>query len=267
MTESIFTTPNSDAPVTPEVSYVEALVGPGKKYKDLETLAKSVVDKDTFIETLKTENKQAREEINKRLTLEAFLEKTAPQAHTPSSTSNQPSTPAVVEREEIREPAPRSNAETTGIRPDQLQAMMKEVIAAENTKNTRAMNIETARVELEKTWGSNYVSQLQIKAKELGVPTEFLDDMAARAPKAFLALVGAEGNKNTHIDTQSINPPVSGRQSTFVETNSVEQIEGTKTSAYYDRLRQTNPKEYFSSRVQVQRHADALKLGNKFFVS
>ena len=266
MTESIFTptTPNSETPVTPEVSYVEALVGPGKKYKDMEALAKSVVDKDVFIETLKTENKQAREEINKRLTLEEFLEKTTPPN---SSASKQVPNPALSEREENqREPAPRSEAPTP-ISPAQLQAMIREAMSAENTKNTRATNIETARNELEKTWGSAYVTQLQAKAKELGVPTDFLDDMAARAPKAFLTLVGVDSTKQQQprIDT---TPPVSNQQTTFhnVDTK-VENIGGVKTSAYYDRLRETNPKEYFSTQVQIERHRDALKLGDKFFVS
>lgn len=263
MTESIFTTPN-DETATPKVSYVEALVGPGKKYKDIETLAKSVVDKDVFIETLKTESKQVREELNKRLTLEDFLDKTAPKEQPNSSASKQVHNHEPVEREEIREPAPRSASEN--IRPEQLQTMIKEIINAENTKSTRATNIDTVRMELEKTWGSNYVAQLQTKAKDLGVPTDFLDDMAARAPKAFLALVGVEESSKDRVDTSVINPPVGGKQTTFVE-NVSDHTNGIKNSAYYDRLRQTNPKEYFSSRVQVERHTNALKLGDKFFVS
>jgi hypothetical protein len=41
---------------------------------------------------------------------------------------------------------------------------------------------------------------------------------------------------------------------------------GERDSSYYDNLRKTDPKRYFTQEVQAQRHRDALKLGEKFFV-
>lgn len=265
MTESVFTNNQNNEDTTNQSSYVEALVGPGKKYKDMEALAKSVLDKDNFIETLKTENHETREELKKRLALEEFLKQTNKETNNDLSASRQGLTNANVEREENKETA-RGN--TPAIDKNELASIVREVLSKETTKATRAANIEATKQELIRTWGDNYVAVLSEKVKDLGVNSEFLDDVAARSPKAFLSLVGVQSNqtpRNQQAQGNNNPPPSSRNTSAAPITN--ETVDGINTKRYYDRLRKEDPKSYYSANVQVRMHNDALKLGEKFFNS
>ena len=57
----------------PSTSYLEQLVGEGKKYSNPEELAKAYFNADGFINHLKNETGSLREELEKRMTLEELL--------------------------------------------------------------------------------------------------------------------------------------------------------------------------------------------------
>ena len=60
---------------TPETSYYDRMVGEGKKFKDNEALAYSNFEKDRFIEQLKREQKELRDDLNSRLNMEELVNK------------------------------------------------------------------------------------------------------------------------------------------------------------------------------------------------
>jgi post-segregation antitoxin (ccd killing protein) len=254
--ESIF----AETPVSASNDDVVDLIGEGKKYKDVATANKALKDKDAFIESLKREAHEARQEAKTRMSLEDFWQKTqdAKKTTNVSSASND-SVPAGHEREEA------NNGKET---PVDISALVREALSRELTKNKQAQNIEEARTELKKLWGDNYVSVLKQKQEALGLGTDFVDSIAARSPTAFLALVGATATGNNQ---QAHNPNVqvptgssAGRMS-FGTNSTPDVIDGHNTQAYYDRLRKEDTKQYFSKEVQLQRHKDALALGEKFF--
>ena len=73
-----------------EKDYLAELVGEGKRYKDPQVLARSAVEKDNFIERLKTEGAQLRAELNTRIKYEEFLDKLK---SSPSRSNEEPQTP------------------------------------------------------------------------------------------------------------------------------------------------------------------------------
>jgi hypothetical protein len=68
----------------------------------------------------------------------------------------------------------------------------------------------------------------------------------------MLGLKGVSSPPGTFVPTSTTRGPMGGT--------------GERDSSYYDNLRKTDPKRYFTQEVQAQRHRDALKLGEKFFV-
>lgn len=248
--ESIFKETESKT-TTEEVD----LIGEGKKYKDIATANKALKDKDAFIESLKREAHEARQEAKTRMSLEDFWQKTQDaKKSTDSSTSNNDA-PIGDEREEV---------ENKGT-PVDISALVREALSRELTKNKQAQNIEEARAELKKVWGDNYVTVLKQKQEALGLGTEFVDSIAARSPTAFLALVGATSTQDGHTLNSNAQLPQGAPSRMTFNSQAVESIGGHKTQAYYDKLRTEDTKQYFSKEVQLQRHKDALALGERFF--
>ncbi len=92
------------------------------------------------------------------------------------------------------------------------------------------------------------------KAAELGLSIEFLKDVAAKSPTAFLNVMGETEKPLVESDLtkSSVNSEGLKRQ------NNVVLKEGTK--AYFDNLRKTDPKTYWTPHTQ-QRIFEAAKRG------
>lgn len=225
------------------------LIGEGKKYKDLAAADKALRDKDAFIESLKREAAEARQEAQKRMSLEEFWQKTQEAKKEVPASISTPVTPIQEEREENNKNEPQD-----------IAALVREALAMELTKAKQTQNLGTVRNELEKVWGPNYVETLKQKTVELGLGTDFVDSIAARSPTAFLALVGANTQASAPVAPNAQVPPMSSNRTVF-NTSSNED----RNQAYYDKLKKEDPKRYFSVPVQLQRHKDALAMGEKFF--
>jgi len=246
MTDSLFT-PTNEQPTTPS-SYRDQLVGPGKKFADDEALAKGKAESDLYILSMQRETKELRAELEARLALEEVAERTAPR-NAPITNSNPQGTPPLADERVENKAAPVPTR-------TELAQLIKETMQEEQTKTTMDSNRSLVLQELKKTWGDNYIPHLNAKANELGMDKDMLDSLAARSPKAFLALVANEPSRGTTQDA----PPVSKSNTGFVaDTSSV------RNEEYYSKLRKSDPKRYFSAATQVQRHKDALEMGAKFF--
>lgn len=230
------------------------LIGEGKKYKDVPTANKALKDKDAFIESLKREAHEARQEAKTRMSLEEFWQKTQ-EAKKTKDTSTSNDTPQGVEERDEEVPQ-NKNVD--------ISALVREALSKELTKVSMNKNVEETREQLKKLWGNDYVKTLKDKVEALGLGTDFVDSIAARSPTAFLALVGANapahgnnGNPNSQL------PPTGSRTQLLNSDNN----DGARTQKYYDELKKSDAKAYFSKEVQLQRHKDALALGEKFFKS
>lgn len=260
MTDSIFQNtpaPNSgEGDPSAQSGAYDQLVGPGKKYSSVEALAKGALEKDAFIETLKRETSELRQEIKSRLSLEEFLAKSQqkqPEQIPPlSSGHNQGADEQGVEEKQ-------KNA-VTALEQGEVQRLVREALAQEQSKAARAANLNASREELKKVFGEDYGPHLTSRAQDLGLDQAFVEEIATRSPRALLALLGEAPKTNDKF----VTPPQTTRNSPTSNAGSMT-TNGVRNEKYWAEFRRTNLKEYMKPHNQVQRHKDAQALGEKFF--
>ena len=233
-------------------SYLEQLVGEGRKYTNPEDLAKAYFNANGFIDHLKTESSQLKEELEKRMTLEDILSEKQ-QAAKPTET-----------------PEPVQPANTAPIVPEEapkdldLGAQIRQIMQEQSQADTAEKNIEAVLDTLMATYGDPDKARDEVarKAQDLGVDRQTLMDVATKSPKAFYELTGLK----------AVTAPKLAGTRGDVNTSSLEsqrpnQGNGPKegTYAFYQALRKENPKLYFSSRVQNEIMKKALAAGDAFY--
>lgn len=243
--ENVFETPK-DAPSVVEEnatsSFLERLVGPGKKFATVEDLAKGKWESDeVFVPQLQREAAEARAELTTRLSIEDLLDKRMPVSN-PTTNTNVQTNQTVTEE--------NKNA---GLSLTDIQRVVLDVLNQEQTKNTKAQNVAIVQSELQKAWGSNFPVVLKAKAKELGLGEDFLNEVAGKSPKAFLQLVG--GEKTVPAGMNQVPPK--GMGTTNQATNK-------RTAEYYRNLKKQDKKLYWSPAIQRQMFEDMKALGSDF---
>lgn len=232
---SVPVTPNPETP-TEINSYQDHLVGDGKKFQTTEDLAKGKFESDQYIERLLREQEELRTDLNTRLTLEELLAKReAEQA------SNPPGTPPEGERTPIDD----VNHGASNLDPNEIANLVKQSLTQEQQQNARASNMAQAAEALKERWGPNYVETLRQRGRELGMTEDALDNLASESPRAFTSLVLGERKK-----VQDGSAPVS---SVSVTTTNASTVPG-RDMKYFKELRKTDPRTYWSSRVQNEMH-------------
>lgn len=237
MTDSLF---DGDQATNPTF---EDLVGPDKKYKTAQDAARALIEKDRFIEQLKSENETARNEIRARTTLEELADRLA----TPKAPNGEHRPPLV---------EPGSNQQDVPA-PTDLKAEVARLLAEERNSSNRASNLEKAKTAAKERFGGDYNATLRQIAEELGVSDKFLTDMAASSPTAFTKLIDS-------VRAPDPNRPIAPPQSN-VEAGRVFNNPNVKNKAYYDNLRKTDLNTYMSKRVQQELYKNAMDQGSKFY--
>jgi len=218
-------------PHTPD-SYLDELVGEGKKFSDAEALARGKWESDRFIEQLQAETATLRADLASRANLETLVSKIG-------ETGKGASTPAENHSAEERLP----------ITPEAIKDIIKNVITEDKVLSTRDANLSYCEGELRKSYGDGYVSKLREVTKSLGLTEKYVDDLAATAPKALLALVNANAPQKVDVSAP--------KGSVF--SGNFNGKTATKDWAYYQNLRKTNPRLYYSVEVQSEMHTKAMK--------
>lgn len=204
--------------VTIQDSALTTLVGEGKKFKTVDDLAKSKLEADNFIETLKAEIAEAKAERD-RLATESATRKSvedqirALEANRAVKTENEPTA-----RVEV---------------PGDLNQRIKAELESVQRSQVIEGNVRTVSDKLVELYGSEEKARDAVKgfATELGVSTKFLMDAAAASPNAFFNTVGIADKVKT------VNPGV-----TKTEVNS-EAFRHTTPSTHpvgsYEQMRDT----------------------------
>jgi hypothetical protein len=202
-------------------SLVNELVGPGKKFKDLDALAKSKLESDAFIKQVQAENEGLRKDLEKRLKAEEALEALRNQPQT-----QEPAQPAAVpDQKSISEIVRQEMSEA-----EKAKAFEKNVLEANDYIIKKVGSKEAA------------VKFIQEKATELGVQKEWLFDMAGRSPKALYNLLGVQ----PEVKPAQPSPVI---QKSSINT-SAPPADAPKTKAHFEELRRTNPSQYWDSKTQ-----------------
>ena len=252
----LFTQVNQDLQIEtidPAKDYYAELVGEDKPFKTNQALALAKATSDAFIKNLQRENKELRQVANEKITMQEFLDrvdKSAVKASGDGTVANQapPNQPPINEQ--------------------QLKTLSEEdivrVLENRETAASYTKNLESVKDTLRSVWGENYQNVLQAKLDELGVSKKFLDDMAKTQPKAFLKLLDVESAARNRSEELSVFAPKAG---TGINTsgNANKGTAGPKTHKDFAKIRDTNPREYFTSKVQNAMMAQATALGDAFY--
>lgn len=225
-------------------NYLEELVGEGRKFKSPEELARGKVEADAFIERLKSELAELRNELSSRVRLEEAIDKLL---------SNQ--TPAAPANGDNHAPDD-GGSKTEMLTTQQIEEMLERRLSEREKEQVRARNLAEVRNKLAETFGPDYVSKLKQLAVELGTSNEELNKLAAENPKMFLRLVNVGGNSapvQNPLPKSGISPDAARPQT------------GVRNKAYYDNLRKTDPRTYWTPKIQNQLYNDRLALGEKFY--
>lgn len=219
---------------------VDELIGEGKKFKDVATLAKGKLESDRFIDQLKGELRQLREELNSRLSLTELVDKLKTQPESGQETSNR-------------------NPQDVGERvekPEDVKKLIDDLLSQRDAKSRVERNKELVKQELTKQFGPAFNKHVKAKADELGMTLDDMNDLAVNRPQVLLGLFkGSQSNVDvalpeTQVNTASLMKSQTGK---------------VRDQAYYSALRkQVGDREYFSPKVQNQLYKDRVALGDRF---
>jgi hypothetical protein len=228
-------------PLPEDHDYLADLVGDGKKFKDAQTLARSVLHKEMHIKEIEKENAELRQTVKQGLSRDEFLE--AIQSLKPSPSN--PANPTA------------GQPERTEVSIEQVKSLVEERVSQSRAEQQQQENLRYAVSEAQKRLGPSYQKLLKDRAKALGENEADLTHLARTRPKLFLELMAPQ----TVTDPQVPSLPKGE-----VDTGKLPQSNtGVRDMAFYNALKKSNPEAYKSPQVQKQMHEDALRLREKFF--
>lgn len=238
MSDDAFMT-NEPAPV--EAPKFEEIVGEGKRYSDQDAAAKALVEKDRFIEQLKREAAEMRDAIKKRDNEQEFLDRLEQlsQARSPD-TGNQP---------------PKDGIETpTAMKPEDVLALVEQREAAK----VRQDNLNKAVSKLQELYGDDYRRHVSKTARDIGMSTQDLTDLAARSPEAFFRTIGVGVQPAKQND--AFAPPRS------TVTGNLDTKKDIKDYKYFANLRkELGEAKYYSIEVQNEKWKALKEMGEEAF--
>ena len=226
-----------------EPSAFETLVGEDRKFKNPEDLAKGKLEADKFIDQLKSELSGLREELNKRLTSEEVLEKIREENKNYVSQQGENTTPSLSE--------------------DKVEELVKKTLDSTRNEETKISNLKAVDNRLVEMFGDKAGQWLYKKSQELGVSPGFLEDVAKTSPSAFFNTVGlTESNiqNKSGVTTSSINTEV-------LQTVTQKTQAQVGTKRYYDEIKKSDPKRYWSPAIQNEIMKSFQELGPEKFNS
>ena len=228
--------------------YLKELVGEGKKFKDVNDLAKGKAESDSFISSITKENNELRkeyktlkEELQSRARLEELVDKIA--LEKAASVSNADSKDDENETRNL------------GIKPEDVKGIVSQEISRFQSESRKEANLNLVRAKLQERFGNNYrTSEL---ADRIGVDEKYFVETAATHPNIILKTLGLDGP--VKADTFQ-TPPTSSKLSGFKPDVT------ERTESYYKKLAaEKGVNIYLDREISLQMHKDAQRLGEAFF--
>lgn len=243
MTDNV-TPPN--APAAPTGSVLDQLVGPDKKFKDVEALAKGKAEADNFVASLTRETKELRE-LTAQLDAENKVLRT--RASIVDRLNGNPSEPQ-------GNPPPQNPP--TSVTPTKGLTAEDVVSVIEQREQTRLASQNRAVIDstLTKVFGTDAVAAVKQRASELGMSHEELVSIGLRSPEAMFSMLGIQKQPGTG------NPMYAG-----APNNNPGKPANVRNYAWYEAKRKEMGNiAYLGDRnIQLQLHKDAIALGDDFY--
>lgn len=223
-------------------SFVSQLVGEGKKFKDVESLAKGKLEADRHIGEITKTLDELRAELAKQDYAKNLLEQLnkAPETRQDTPPPNTSSS---------------SDTENTTQNASDIEALVEKVITEKEKNRTVSQNIALVGEEMEKKFGDKASQVLKAKSQELGVSLDRLKEIAAESPTAFFQLIGVSASRST-----APTAPQSSVRSENFNSNSQD-----RNFDYYQKIRKENRSLYYSPKIQNMMIQDRERLGSRFY--
>lgn len=233
-----------EEPTSPSV--LGDLVGEGRKFNDVEALARGKLEADRFIEQMKQENAALKTDLEKqayRIGVETQLKETA-----------SVSTAELSDPNNLSGTSNAAGTQSSSSEAD-IESLVEQTLKKRELEGVAKNNIAVVESELEKAYGTEAAAAVQQKANELGLPMSELQGMAAKSPSAFMQLMG----KAAPVSSPLVQGSIRTEGSTM-------QASSEKDFGYYQRLRRENSTLYYKPSTQRAIMADADRLGDKFYL-
>lgn len=216
---SIFENNDDEVTLSDDVDYYAELVGEGKKFNDQKALAKGKAESDRYIELLKAQLAEANKELNTRTSLDSFLDQ-----------MKQPKVP-----DPVTPPPALPVSDKGALDEAQLEERLLQILAKREAAKLSETNTERVKRVLAEQLGSNQSTFIKQKSSELQMTAQELEAFAVKSPSAFFRLVGIQEDRQPNGNP---SVPRSGLNPSTTSTGPV------KNKAYFERLKQTDPKAY-----------------------
>lgn len=247
----------AESSVTETASVLESLVGEGKKFKDVESLARGKTESDAYIAQLKAElatsqatAEEAKRDRDSRKSVEELVTKAlASKVPVPSSETPNPASPET----------------KTAIPDSDLNERIRAALESRTQEEVVQNNVTSVANELVRVYGSEQKAAEVIKQKaaELKVSPKFLQSTAATSPEAFYSLIGLKANESVRPNAPRGDVNTEG----FRKVNSPSQHAPGTYEAIRDQYAGTDVKKLMDPTYLNLQMAEALKNPDKFFAN
>lgn len=247
----LFTPGLTEPALDPNKDYLQDFVGEGKKYQTVDeaakALAKKAVHADALIANLTKTQDELRsdylrvvEENKARAKLEDLINHMESRKQQPTSDEPKAMGDAQLDLAKVEELFTRKFQET------------------ENQKRERE-NFAFVESKLKERFGNNFADALKEQIADLGMSPDEVNFMAKKNPKVLIKALGLEQKQ-----TQETLFPSIPRNTQRPEGFRAAPDNQKRTWSYYQKMKETDPKSYFSPKTNVQMVNDQLALGTAF---
>lgn len=225
-------------------SFLEVLVkAKGDKFKDPEVLAKSKLEADRYIESLKAKEAElaarlkAQEELEKE---KSYLEGLKKDIMEKAAGVLPP-----------KQKDPTEQTEHTTLKPEDIESLLEKTLQKKTMEDRAKTNLTMVEQRLEEEFGTEAAKIVEDKARQLGVDKKRLSEIAAESPEAFFKLV--------EVSAPKAGTPIQSTVNTLGMKGQVRDFR------YYEALRKSNPKLANDPKYYADMERDLMSLGQERF--
>jgi hypothetical protein len=228
-------------------SYLEKIIEEkGENWKDPETLAKGKYEADKYIGDLERQLEELRKDVVREEKLDKLMDMFKSQTKDPQESGGSNTLPD-------KDPNDTSSGPMTD---EQIRALIETHVSQRESETTRQKNLKEVDAFMQKEYGATANATIRAKAAELSMTVQELEETAARNPRAFLRLIGAETGRTK--DSSSL----------VGNSRRAEAVSISPTGRdwdYYQTLRRKSKATYFNPATQKQLVRDREEMGDAFW--
>jgi hypothetical protein len=222
---------------------VDQLVGEGKKFKDVEALAKSKIESDNYIQILtarmdelRADHLKLQEERNTSAHLNELIDR--------------------LDNRRNDTPATPPGNDVKPLQQEDIQRLLDSELTKRESAAKQAENLRISQAKLRQAFGEDYQPILKQKLEELEITPEFADNLAKTNPNVFSRTFGLEEQPRPNAYNL---PRSSVRQEQF--SPKIQK----KDWSYYQELKKGDSRMYLDPKVSLEMHNSLMELGPEAF--